>query len=152
MQLTKTYKDIHETMKFLYIQIKDSLEYADAWLPSGIKTPSELYSILKANTVFINDGKDEILQEMPTLMDQNLNVWGVAGGGDCDCFTISVSACCLILNFKTKIVLAGRSQHTPVHIYNLVYDQGVWCPFDLTNRFYKEVRKYPYTQNLPVLR
>ena len=151
MILLKPYKNISDTMKYLYIQIRDSITFADEWLPAGISTPAQLYQVLKANTVFVNDGNNEILQTMQTLMTAERNVWHVSGAGDCDCFVITASACCKVLNIPTKIVLAGREKKAPVHIYQLVKDQESWVPFDLTNRFYREQRKYRYLQVLPPL-
>lgn len=152
MILLKPYKNISETMKYLYIQIKDSLHFADQWLPGGIDTPEELFNILKANTVFVNDGNNEILQRMQTLMSPKNNVWKISGAGDCDCFVIAASACMLVLNFRTKIILAGREKAAPIHIYNLVFDRGSWRPFDLTNNYYDSERKYKFTQVLPELK
>ena len=76
-------------MYYLYLQIKDSLKFADTFLPGHIQTPAALFTLLKNNIVFVNDGPNEILQSMQTLMDESKNVWHVAGAGDCDCFVIT---------------------------------------------------------------
>jgi len=140
------YRDIQETMDLIKIQIADSLKYSKQWIEAyNIKSVSELFYELQDQTTFKHDPKGtELLQSMQTLFSNNY--WGVAGSGDCDCFVISVTACCINLNFNTEIVLAGRSPDKPVHIYNLVEN----IPFDLTERNLGDERFYKYTQILPV--
>ena len=147
MELVKPYKDIAETMKYLLMQVKESLSYADNFLPGNMNKNDMqyLFDLLKANTTYMLDGPDtELLQSMPTLFDNNY--WGIRGAGDCDCFVITVTACCIVLNAPCKIVLAGRSRKMPVHIYNLVKVNDTWQPFDLTADMLGVVRNYPHTQ------
>jgi len=146
MELRKKYKNIADTMKLMYRQINESLPYAVQWLPGGI-TPADsqyLYELLKANIKFKHDPKEtELLQSMETMLTGKY--WGYSAG-DCDCMVITASACCLVIGIPCKIILAGRSWAQPVHIYNIVKDRGRWVPFDLTNDFFGEERKYKCTQ------
>ena len=151
MKLYKPYKDIYETMYYLLLQVKDSLKFADNWLPDNIGNDTEyLYKLLKSCTKFHDDTKgEELIQSMQTLFEHNVH--GKSGYGDCDCFVTTVTACCAVLNIPCMIVLAGRDKKEPVHIYNMVYDNGEWIPFDLTNNYYGEKRFYPFTQKINVI-
>lgn len=140
-------------MRYLFIQVKESLNFADTWLPSNINGADDceyLFQLLKDSTTFINDPpQTELLQTMQTLFKNNF--WNVSGAGDCDCFVITVTACCIVAGIETRIVLAGRQKGNAVHIYNEVKDDsGKWQPFDLTQDFYKEKRFYPYLQKIPI--
>jgi len=142
------YEDISQTMYYLMIQVKESISFADEWLPPGIKDPRKLFNLLRMHTIYKKDTPGiEQLQTMQTLLGKN-NIHGIPGAGDCDCFTIMVSACCKVMNLKTEIVLAGRSKKDPVHIYNIVDNE----PFDLTCTFYGMKRFYPYEQLIPIVK
>ena len=149
MQLVKKYSDIRETIYYLILQISDSLKFADDFLPSNIASPEELYNLLKSNLIFMHDPPDtELLQSFETMMEGRY--WGRRGLGDCDCFVIACCSCFVVLNYPFKIVLAGRTLETPVHIYTKVKDRGSWRTFDLTNNLYGEERYYQYKQAFPI--
>lgn len=142
-----TYKDLEQCLFYLFIQIKQSVGYARGWLPGNIETPEELFNLLKANVTYKNDFPEtELLQTMRTLFERNPH--GIPGAGDCDCFTITATACCISLNMSCDIVLVGRTKREPVHIYNLVEGE----PFDLTEGYFGEKRFYKYKQLIPVFR
>ena len=142
------YKDITVTIELLKVQVIDSKDFALQWLREHIyNTPEQMFYDLKDRIFYINDKKGtEQLQSMQTLFSDKYNVHGLAGAGDCDCFTITVTVLSLLKGWNTKIILAGRSKKYPVHIYNRINDK----PFDLTEPFYNSERNYPYKQVLEV--
>jgi len=150
MQLKKPYKDIAETMYYLMLQIRDSINYADKYLPLEIPGNKVMYlwDRLKDDTVYVDDGPGETIQTMPTLFERN--IWKIRGAGDCDCFTVTASACFLVLNLPARIILAGRDRYEPVHIYNEVKTPAGFIPFDLTADKLGAVRHYPYLQKIPL--
>lgn len=149
MELRQEYKDIDDTMKHIKIQIIDSLNYAKTKVPQ-MNSPEQCFWWLKKRTSYKNDPSGtELLQSLPTLLENNFH--GSSGSGDCDCFTIALTSILIANNFKNiKIVLVGRSKKTPVHIYVCIYQKGKRKVLDLTNREPLVERSYPYKQELPV--
>ena len=136
------YVDLNHTLRAMGRQIQDSLDYAAEFVPAGT-TPSQLFWLLKQHTVYKNDPPGtELLQSMPSLMENNF--WGIPGAGDCDCFSITAAACCYVLNIPCRLVVVGNSPKAPSHVYCEVKDKGSWVPFDLVNTFYGETKKYKY--------
>ncbi|MEI8136127.1 MAG: hypothetical protein WCH21_02265 [Bacteroidota bacterium] len=149
MIIKQKYKDINDTMAHIKIQIKDSLKYAAENCPP-LYSPENCFFWLKSRTTYKNDPQGiELLQTLPTLLDNNFH--GISGAGDCDCFTISICALLIANNFKNiNICLVGRSKTTPVHIYVVVYKKGKRIVLDLTNKAPNIERPYPYIQELPI--
>lgn len=147
MKLFIKYPGFSPTFYYLLIQIEQSIPYALEFCDQhNINSPEQLFRVLKSKLQYKNDkGGIEQLQSMPTLMSEN-NIHGIPGAGDCDCFTITASACALSQGYKTDIVLVGRNETEPVHIYNLV--NGKY--FDLTQRNFNSRRIYPYKQIIPL--
>lgn len=143
MEKLEAYKDIHRTMIAIKIQILDSLDYLDWFLPKIEKyNIQELWDTLKPTVKYVNDPKGtELLQTAETLYEKNFH--RIRGAGDCDCFTILTTAACIVLNFPSKIVLVGRTYKEPVHIYNKIWDGNQYQTFDLTNKQPFVERFYP---------
>lgn len=141
------YVDIQHTMNLMRVQIVDSLQFAKSWLAvNEINTIDELFYKLLQETTFQHDPKDtELLQSMQTLMTAN-NYHGLEGAGDCDCFVIAITACALVKGWFCEIVLAGRNNRYPVHIYNRVE----LYVFDLTEKVLGRERYYKWTQTIEV--
>jgi hypothetical protein len=136
------YRDLHHTMQGMCRQISDSLDYAATFVPRGT-TPRQLFWLLKQHTVYKNDPPGvELLQSMPSMMENNY--WGIPGAGDCDCFSITTAACCKVLGIPCRLVLVGQSPKAPSHVYCEVKDGDKWVPFDLVNTFYGETKNYRY--------
>jgi len=151
MQLKKQYESIADTMFYLMLQIRDSIDYADKiYIPAQINGDKVeyLWNRLKNDTVYIDDGAGEVIQSMPTLFEKN--IWNIRGAGDCDCMTVTASACFLVLNIPARIILAGRDKYTPVHIYNEIKTVNGYLPFDLTADKLGNVRTYPFKQVIPL--
>ena len=148
MERLEKYKDIHRTMTGVKIQIMDSLDYMDSFLPSIPKYDvKRLWMLLKPTVRYKDDPKGrELLQTSETLYDNNFH--GLPGAGDCDCFTITTTAACIILNFPCKICLVGRTKKEPVHIYNKIWDGNYYIPFDMTNNYVGVERYYPIKQEI----
>jgi transglutaminase-like putative cysteine protease len=109
----------------------------------------DIFRQLKAHTTYKNDPPDiELLQSLPTLMDNNY--WGSPGIGDCDCFTIAYTACCIAKGVPVKIVLAGRQPDQFSHVYNLAKMNGVWHSADLTESRFGKERPYKYLKLIGV--
>jgi len=147
-ELRKPYKDINDTMKHIKIQIVDSLPYAENC--PKFSTPADCFYWLKDKVVYKNDPKGtELLQSLPTLLENNYH--NISGAGDCDCFTIAIVSLLIANEFKNiKICLVGRSRNMPVHIYCVVYVKGKRNVLDLTNKKPNQERPYSYIQELPV--
>jgi len=142
------YRDLHHTLDGMRRQIEDSLNYAASFVPRGTR-PRELFWLLKQHTRYKNDPPGvELLQSMPSLMENNY--WGIPGAGDCDCFSITTAACCKVLNIPCRLVVVGQSPKAPSHVYCEVKDGGRWVPFDLVNTFYGETKKYRYLSTINV--
>jgi len=142
------YRDLQYTLDKMQVQIQDSLNYAAGFVPKGT-TPSQLFWILKQHTIYKSDPPGvELLQSMPSLMENNF--WGVRGAGDCDCFSIAAAACCHVLGIPCRLVVVGQTKAAPTHVYVEVLDRGRWVPFDLVNTFYGETKKYRYISTINV--
>lgn len=148
MVLKERYTNLARTMEAMQLQIEDSLDYAREFVPRGTG-PSQMFWLLKQHTTYRHDPPGvELLQSMPTMMENNY--WGVPGAGDCDCFTIAAVACCAVEKIPVRICLVGNSHHSPTHVYAEVMDRGRWVPFDLVAPFYGEVKKYRYLSVIKV--
>lgn len=148
MIIKKKYKDLRETMSYMKTQIIESIPYAESVLPEYVGCPRSLWEWLRPQLNYVPDPPGtELLQTMQTLMSGDRT--GVQGGGDCDCFVITCTACCNALKIPVDIVLVGRSKKAPVHIYNRVTDkQGNIYVMDFTEPLYGMERYYPYFQNI----
>jgi len=143
------YKNINDTLRMLILQVVDSYEYAFQVCPK-FNNPEQIFNWLKLNTTFRDDPPgQELLQTMPTMFEGKIH--RTPGGGDCDCFVIAGIACLKINGFDDiAIILCGRDKVAPVHIYLRVLDGEEWKVFDLTNRYYNEMRPYRYSQFLRI--
>lgn len=141
------YNDIEETLQLIKIQIADSQVFAKNWLDYyKIKTPLDLWEVLKEQIIFIHDPENtELLQSMKTLLTYK-NYHKQPGAGDCDCFVITVTTCALVMKWPVKIILAGREPSRPVHIWNIIKNYD----FDLTQPDFDTCRLYPYIQTIDV--
>ena len=153
MEFRGKYKDINHVLDGIKWQIRDSIPYVNEWCPD-FPNPRTLFSFLRTQVVYRKDPHQvELLQSVPTLMDPHLNRHGMAGAGDCDCFTILTLACAAVQRWRgipAALVLVGRRKSHPVHIYSAFAPAGQWEPFDLTNTFYGVERDYRYRHRLPV--
>lgn len=138
------YDNLTTTLKYLKIQVIDSIEFAAENCPNFEDNPKGLFTWLKGWVRYQNDPKGvELLQTMQTL-------WANNGRGDCDCFVITTLACLCVCGFKDiEVVLVGRTPLNAVHIYTQVTYAGKTYILDLTNRYFDHERKYPYKQILP---
>jgi len=144
--IKKRYTSLDECLKHLRLQIEESIKYADKVTPH-FTHPANFFNWLKPQLTYKKDPRGvELLQSMPTLL--NNNFYGTPGAGDCDCFTITAAACCMVQNWRTFIILAGRNKYTPVHIWSGVTINGQDYHLDFTNKIPNFTRYYPYTQKL----
>ena len=151
MKLRRKYVDLNDTLRHLKIQVEDSIDFACDYLPSLEMTPREIFNHLKKDIVYVSDPPGvELIQSMPTMLSY-LNPHNIYGAGDCDCFTVTASACLMACGYPVNIALVGRSQDNAVHIYCMTGKRAPVVPFDLTNARYGEERPYPYKQTLPLL-
>jgi len=150
MELTKDYDSLEDTLLMIKVQISESI---DQIIESDIQPPldaEELFYWLKDRTTYMNDPNSiELLMTYNTLMSGSRT--GVAGGGDCDDFTIAAVASLLYQGFRhIEIVLAGNDKDCPVHIYCRLYCfEDIYCNFDLTEDHFDQIRPYKYVQNFP---
>lgn len=147
MKLLKNYQNIEETMKYLFLQIRDSFLYVSENIPH-FTTPEGLYTWFKRNTRYINDTAGrEVLQSAETLFTAGKNIHGISGAGDCDCFTIALVATMLVNGFKgINIYLSGRERISPVHIYTGCFYRGNRRILDLTEPSIDSERPYKFRQ------
>jgi hypothetical protein len=149
METIYPYKSLSDTLLGMKTQVRDSLEFADEFLPKRKMTPAEIYSYLKRHVIYFNDPHDrELLQSMPTLFSQK-NIHHIYGAGDCDCFTIAALACLFARGHDENfLVISGRNRINAVHVYCKTIFKGKKKTLDLTNHRYDYERFYPYTQEL----
>lgn len=147
MILKQPYQDINHTLKCLKGQVIDGLPYALNQCPK-FDSAEQLFYWLKNRVTYENDPKgNELIQTLPTLLDNNWH--GRTGYGDCDCFTTAALTLLVANGFKNLyVVLVGRNRFTPVHIYCGLIENGVFKVLDLTNRRFDVERPYPYRQHL----
>jgi hypothetical protein len=147
--LVTPYTDINATMKGIRVQVIDSIAWTCDNLPK-FSNPEQMFNQLKSMVTYRNDPPGvELLQSVPTLFKENY--WGIAGAGDCDCFSILVLTACICNGWNDqRIILAGRSKLAPVHIWTEVKYNGKWYSMDLTQPFVNSTRDYKFTQKLYV--
>lgn len=134
---------LNNTLWGIHKQISDSLVYARGFCP--FDNARDIYYFFRRNVVYKHDPPGvELLQSLPTFVDDNY--WGIPFCGDCDCFTIAFTSCCLIKKIPIRIVLAGNKPNEFTHIYNQVQFNGDWCIADLTQPYWDSERKYNYTK------
>jgi hypothetical protein len=145
---TEKYKGINQTLLAIREQIVDSYDYCSQNLTA--RTPEGLFNLIKANVVYRNDPKGiELLQTSQTMFENNYH--GIRGAGDCDCFTITALAALMVNGFTdNEIVLAGRTNREPSHIYCRTFWNNEWKVLDLTEPFYNQERKYKYKQTIRI--
>lgn len=145
------YRSLADTIDKMYLQASRSLNYAERFIPSNIRTPKELFTILKHNTTYQSDPVGiELLQSMPSLFEDNYHGYNKSGQGDCDCLSITTLACCAVLGIPCRLVLVGNSKDMPTHVYCEVMDKGKFVAFDLVAPMYGVTKKYRYRQALPI--
>ncbi len=144
-QRKEPYQNINQVLKAMREQIIESLNYCIEELPQ-FDNPEQLFDFCKAITVYHKDPHGiELLQSVPTMLDNNYH--GIAGAGDCDCFTILTIALCKAQAWNDNyIVLVGRKKVAPVHVYSAVRHNGKLYTLDLTNPYPNIERDYPYRQ------
>ena len=148
MKMKIPYKNLHHTIEMMGKQIEESIPYAQKFVPRDCDA-KELFWILRNNVKYVNDPDGiELLQSMPSMFEDNYH--GIPGAGDCDCFTITAIACCLVSNIPCRIVVVGNNPSAPSHVYAEVMDNGKWIPFDLVNAYYGETKNYAYKTYIDV--
>lgn len=151
MKRKTKYKDLNDTLRGFKIQVEDSIDFAENFLPHLEMTPREIFKYLRKQVVYVNDPPGvELIQSMPTMFSY-LNPHNIWGAGDCDCFSVAASACLLVCGHPVDIALVGRNPDNAVHIYCMTGIYGPVVAFDLTNQRYGQERYYPYKQTLPLL-
>ena len=152
MQSIHKYRSLEQVLLAIKTQVIDSLPAAESLNITG--TPEEIFYKLKAITTYYEDPEgNELLQETATLLNLNgRNYHGLAGYGDCDCFTITALAVLHSAGYRNLfITIVGRSsQQPPVHIFPSVFlkNRERLYSFDLTQDKFNTVRSYPYYQRL----
>jgi hypothetical protein len=151
MKLLKPYESLEDTLLKFKRQVKDSIAFADGFLPNRSMTPGQIFSFLKKRTIYFNDPPtEELLQMMPTMFSKK-NAHNIYGAGDCDCFTIAALACLFARGYgENYVVIVGRNARNAVHIYCKTNYLGEKKTLDLTNHSYNYERYYPYRQELPI--
>lgn len=146
------YRSLDDTLSKVMLQVRDSQRYARELAPDAPKDPLRLWWWLKSRIQYKNDKKGvEQLQTLQTLMDAGRNVHGIAGAGDCDCFTIAMLAMLKAKGYReANIVLASRKRSVPTHIYPGMEVDGSFLSLDLTNSAPGVERNYPYRQYINV--
>lgn len=149
MKFKKKYVDINDTLNHIRLQVSEGINYAQNNVPLFLY-PADLFYWFKSRTTYKNDPEGiELLQSLPTLMENNF--WGKSGAGDCDCTSIAILTALQKQKFGKKcwIKLAGRNKNTPVHIWSGIdLSNGKEYSLDLTNRIVNQERDYPYIQKI----
>jgi hypothetical protein len=150
MILLKSYESLEDVLKYIKLQIIESIPYAKSTLPR-FTNPMELFYYLHDRVTYMSDPVTiELIMTMKTMMEGTRT--GVPGAGDCDDFTITAAASLYAQGWeKMEIVLAGRTKAAPVHIYLRIRHDYDWYVFDLTEPEFNLERKYAYYQNLELI-
>lgn len=147
--LKKRYKDLNEVMRYIRLQVEESIPFAQSFVPQS-SDPVALFHWLKPYLHYRKDPPGvELLQSFPTLIKNNY--YEKSGTGDCDCFTIAMISACAVQNWKGSriwIKLAGRNKFTAVHIWSGVDYKGKETALDLTNPVPAYERDYQYVQKI----
>lgn len=144
------YKDTQWTLKHLKTQVIDSLPYCNRVF-YGLNTPEQLWKRVKPLLTYRADPQGlELLQTAQTLLSPYKNYHGIAGAGDCDCFTILTLAILTVnpaYNYVDKFaVLVGNNAEEPSHIYTALNYNGRMVAIDFTNPALNIERPYLYRQ------
>lgn len=147
MRIKMPYRSLKHTLQMIKAQALEGLPYVKKEIP-GKMPPSDLFDYLKERLTYRHDPKGiELVHSPRTLFEDNYH--GISGAGDCDDFSMLAIAALKAQGVPEKdinVVLTGRNKYTPKHIYLSVYG----TPFDLTNNFFGQERKYPYKQEIPL--
>ena len=147
--LKKRYKDLNEVVRYIRLQVEESIPFAQSFVPQS-SDPVALFHWIKPYLHYRKDPPGvELLQSFPTLIKNNY--YGKSGTGDCDCFTIAMISACAVQNWKGSriwIKLAGRNKYTAVHIWSGVDWKGKETALDLTNPVPAYERDYQYVQKI----
>ncbi len=162
MVATMPYKNLTHSLRLLKGQIIEGIDYSKTHQPK-FDSPEKIFNYYKARTQYRNDPKrgdnvngviyqddTELFQTLPTFIENNVH--GRTGLGDCDDFTIAALTTLLANGFlNSGIVLVGRSPRNAVHIYAYTEINGKRKYLDLTNKYFNQVRFYPYVQHVPFI-
>ena len=143
------YLSLEQALQALKVQAVDSLPAAERLNLQG--TPAEIFSYLKTVLKYVPDPRgNELLQQLDTLLNDNgMNKHGVAGAGDCDCFTIAALAVLYNAGYTNLYVtIAGNFSDGPSHVYPELLINKKYYTFDLTEPYYNKRRSYVYFQRL----
>ena len=147
--LKKRYKDLNEVMRYIRLQVEESIPFAQSFVPQS-SDPVALFHWIKPYLHYRKDPPGvELLQSFPTLIKNNY--YGKSGTGDCDCFTIAMISACAVQNWpgsRIWVKLAGRNKYTAVHIWSGVDYKGKETALDLTNPVPAYERDYQYVQKI----
>ena len=143
------YEGIQNTMDWFKVQMLDGWDYAQNNVPL-FTSPRQLWNWLKLRTTFVHDpANEELLQSLPTLLENNWH--GIPGAGDCDCFALAAATIMAEQGIPNSIMLVGKRKSHPVHIYNVVYWDGQRYILDFANPYFNQERtQYKYFQEIPV--
>lgn len=143
MELLEKFQNFDRTILLFKMQVVDSLKFAEHTMSKlNINNPEDLWKYLKPRLHFKDDEPGfEDFQSMQTLFLKK-------GRGDCDCFAITTTACCVVLQWEEFYVdLVGVNNRNATHIYNDVVFNGNRQVLDFTNpRFNMERNKNPKGQ------
>jgi len=142
------YISLDDVLTQILRQAKKDVSWMQVQVASNCHSAQYPFYYLKSVTSYQDDPENvELIQSPKSLFLKNW--YGVPGRGDCDCFTC-LSICALIaIGYKQKqinILLVGRKPKAAVHIYVEVDGE----PFDLTNTFFAEMRKYNFFQKISI--
>lgn len=146
-ELKIPYPGLAESLKFLRLQVLESLPYVAKHTPR-MDSPEDIFYYAKTRYSYKNDPPAvEFFQTVPTLLTDNEHF--KAGEGDCDDATIFILSLLVINGFKCGYVLAGRNKYRPSHIYAYCDFKGKRFNLDLTNKKFNQIRNYPFKQFIP---
>lgn len=113
----------------------------------------EMFTELRSMVTYADDPNGVELIQRPRTLLSRLNELGAPGRGDCDDFTTLAISAAMAYNIPARIVLAGRVNSTPVHVFAQLYDYSTdrWYDFDLTAPDVDTVKNYAYKQYIDVV-
>lgn len=151
MKKTLPYLGAEQTLKFLKVQVIESIPFVQKNFPS-LRTPKEIWNYCKPKLTFQEDPPgSEFVMTVQSLFNPHINPHGFPGAGDCDDFTVLALSVLFANGFRENFAcISGRNKRAPVHIYAATKFQGKFVALDLTNRTMIERGGYAYRQILPI--
>jgi hypothetical protein len=142
MRHKELFKSPLRTVELINIQANapENVNFAKKYFPP-FKDGAAIWETIKPLTKFKADPPTiDTIQGISTLFNDRLNIHGVSGQGDCDCFVSALASIAIANNLPYQYIIQGNNK--PSHIAIKVGDTIL----DLTNPIPDYLRTYNFTK------